>query len=216
MVWLFLVVGACMMEKEDRARTNINLPPNASCKLQAEIDYLNRELRAFVAVALQHGLRDYCETRHPNLTAELDKTDTHSQLRTEQKYDRVLARIRDVPRLSGSPGATAERTYYRNEQDNVAYIEHVLKNRRFILGGIWVAPQYRGKGCAHKILRSLVEAADDADLSIELYHEPFGEEGLQMDALEAFYNRHGFTRHGSAPGGLVRLPRSPLDLYIKM
>ena len=98
--------------------------------------------------------------------------------------------------------------------DNVAYIEHALKNKRFVLGGIWVAPQYRGKGVAHKILRVLVETADEADLSIELYHEPFGEEGLGVNALEAFYNRHGFTRHDTAPGGMVRFPRSPLDLYI--
>jgi len=95
----------------------------------------------------------------------------------------------------------------------VAYIEHALKNKRFVLGGIWVAPQYRGKGVAHKILRVLVEAVDETDLSIELYHEPFGEEGLGVNMLEAFYNRHGFTRHDAAPGGMVRFPRSPLDLY---
>ena len=166
-----------------------------------------------MAVALRHGLRDYCDTRHPELTAELDQIDAHSQRRAKQKYDRVLAKIIDVPGLCGSTGDTAERTYYRNAQDNVAYIEHALKNKRFILGGIWVAPQYRGNGCAHNILRVLVEAADDADLGIELYHEPFGEEGLRTEELEAFYNRHGFAWHDTAPGGLVRLPRSPLDLY---
>lgn len=181
--------------------------------LKAEVNRLNRELRAFVAVALQHGLRDYCATRHPELTAELEKYYAHSQLRARQKYDRVLIRIRDVPGLQGAAGDTAVRTYYRNEQDNVAYIEHALKNKRFVLGGIWVAPQYRGKGMAHKILRALVEAVDETDLSIELYHEPFGEEGLAMSELEAFYNRHGFTRLDTAPGGMVRFPQSPLDLY---
>jgi GNAT superfamily N-acetyltransferase len=108
---------------------------------------------------------------------------------------------------SGSPAVPES-----NAQDNVAYIEHALKNNRFVLGGIWVAPQYRGNGCAHNILRVSVVAADEADISIELYHEPFGEEGMKMDELEAFYNRHGFSWHDSAPGGLVRLPRSPLDL----
>ena len=179
-----------------------------------EVCRLNRELRAFVAVALQHGLRDYCAARHPELTAELEKYYAHSQLRARQKYGHVLTIIGNVPGLQGTAGDTAERTYYRNEMDNVAYIEHALKNKRFVLGGIWVAPQYRGKGVAHKILRVLVETADEADLSIELYHEPFGEEGLGVNALEAFYNRHGFTRHDTAPGGMVRFPRSPLDLYI--
>ena len=181
--------------------------------LKTEVSRLKRELRAFVAVALQHGLRDYCATRHPELTADLEKYYAHSQLRARQKYDRVLTRIRDVSGLQGATGDTAERTYYRNELDNVAYIEHALKNKRFVLGGIWVSPQYRGKGMAHKILRVLVEAVDDADLSIELYHEPFGEEGLGVNALKAFYNRHGFTRHDTVPGGMVRFPRSPLDLY---
>ena len=204
-----------MAQKEIEPRAHSNPPSDGRGKLQSEIDYLNRELRAFVALALRHGLRDYCETRHPKLTAELDRTDAHSQFRAQQKYDKVLARIRDVPGLCGSPGDTGERTYYRDDQDNVAYIEHALNNRRFILGGIWVAPQYRSQGCAHKILRALIQAADDADLGIELYYEPFGEEGLQMDDLEAFYNRHGFARHETAPGGLVRLPRSPLDLYIR-
>jgi GNAT superfamily N-acetyltransferase len=188
-------------------------PPDVVEALQGEINKLNRELRAFVAVALQHGLRDYCKARHPELTAELEKFYAHSQLRAKQKYDRVLAQISNVPDLQGATGDTAERTYYRNAQDNVAYIEHALKNKRFVLGGIWVVPHYRGKGLAHKILRVLVKAADEAGLSIELYHAPFGEEGLRVNELEAFYNRHGFTMHHTAPGGMVRLPRSPLDLY---
>lgn len=204
------------MMGEDNSRDRIPKPlPGAGAELQSEIERLSRELRAFVAVALQHGLRDYCETRHPKLTAEIDKTAAYSLVEAEKKYDKVLVRIRDVPGLCGSTGDTAERTYYQNDKDNVAYIEHALKNKRFVLGGIWVAPRYRGKGCAHKILRALVDAADDVDLGIELYHEPFGEEGLQIDELEAFYNRHGFAWHDSAPGGLVRLPRSPLDLYLR-
>ena len=202
-----------MREKENEERSNVDPNPDIRSNLQREIDHLNRELRAFVAVALRHGLRDYCETRHPELTAELDQTDAHSQRHARKKYDRVLAKITNAPGLCGCPGDTAERTYYRNAQDNVAYIEHASKKNRFILGGIWVAPDYRGKGCAHKILRVLVEATDEVDFGIELYHEPFGEEGLRTEELEAFYNRHGFAWHDSAPGGLVRLPQSPLDLY---
>lgn len=178
-----------------------------------EIHRLNRELRAFVAVALQHGLRDYCEARHPELTAEIEKYYANSERRAKHKYDQVLTRIGNVPELQGTTGETRERTYYRSTQDNVAYIEHALKNKRFVLGGIWVAPPYRGKGVAHNILRVLVESADEADLSIELYHEPFGAGGLVVNELEAFYNRHGFTRHQIAPDGMVRFPRSPLDLY---
>jgi len=184
-------------------------------RLRAEIDRLNRELRAFVAVALQHGLRDYCVTRHPTITAELEQSHINSQLKAEQKYDKVLSEISRAPGLQGATGDTARRTYYRNAKDNVAYVEHAPKNKRFLLGGIWVAPRYRGSGYAHGILRVLVRAADEVDLSIELYHEPFGEEGLSAQELEAFYNRHGFTRHVTAPNGLVRFPHSPLDLYRK-
>jgi len=209
----FVIGYESMTGKRNKNGLATDPSPEVVGILQNEIDKLSRELRAFVAVALQHGLRDYCEVRHPALTAELEKFYAHSQLRAKQKYDTVLATINEVPGLQGSSGGTAERTYYRNAQDNVAYIEHALTNKRFVLGGIWVAPQYRGRGLAHKILRVLLEAADDADLSIELYHVPFGEEGLCMNELEAFYNRHGFTMHHTAPGGMVRLPRSPLDLY---
>ena len=45
-----------MGENENDERPNID--PNPAT-LQREIDRLNRELRAFVAVALRHGLRDY-------------------------------------------------------------------------------------------------------------------------------------------------------------
>ena len=181
--------------------------------LLAENERLNHELRAFVSVALQHGLQDYCETRHPVLTAEIRSSQDKSQVGARRKYADVLARISKVSGLQGETGHTGDRTYYRDAQDNVAYIEHAFRNRRFFLGGIWVAPHHRGKGIAHSILRALVEAADAADLSVELVHEPFGNEGLGMDDLEAFYNRHGFTQHQTSDDGMVRFPRSPLDLY---
>lgn len=193
------------------------LAPDASADaaefLRAEIERLNHDLRAFVAVALQHGLQDYCETRHPELTEEIETAQKRSQRRADKKYAEVLAGINRVPDLQCDTGHTGERTYYRNSQDNVAYIEHAFRNKQFVLGGIWVAPQYRGKGIAHSILRVLVEAADDADLSVELYHEPFGNEGLRIEELEAFYNRHGFTKHRTTLDGMIRFPRSPLDLY---
>ena len=181
--------------------------------LEAENERMRRELRAFVAVALQHGLEDYCETRHPELTSEIISWQDQSQVGARQKYSDVLAQISKVPGLQGETGHTRERTYYRNALENIAYIEHAFRNRRFFLGGIWVAPHRRGQGIAHNILRNLVEAADEADLSVELRHEPFGNQGLQSADLEAFYNRHGFTRHRGSTEGMVRLPRSPLDLY---
>ena len=190
--------------------------PNASEAAgthQTENERLKRELRAFVAVALQHGLEDYCETRHPELTSEIRLSQDQSQIGALEKYSDILRRISNVPGLKGETGHTRERTYYRNAQDNVAYIEHAFRNRRFFLGGIWVAPNHRGQGVAHKILRKLVDTADNADLSVELVHEPFGNEGLQINDLEAFYNRHGFTRHQTSDYGMVRIPRSPLDLY---
>lgn len=116
-----------MNKDENEGRSDIEPTPDARGKLQSVIDHLNRELRAFVTVALRHGLRDYCETRHPEMTVELDQSDAQSQRHARKKYDRVLAKIIDVPGLCGCTGDTAERTYYRNAQDNVAYIEHALK-----------------------------------------------------------------------------------------
>ncbi|ANT63338.1 GNAT family acetyltransferase (plasmid) [Salipiger sp. CCB-MM3] len=185
--------------------------PRRKSAEQAEISRLENELRAFVAIALQHGLRDYCEIRHPELTHELDAGLQRARQQAESKYERVMARLAKVPGLIACVGDTGERTYYRNSHENVAYIEHSLWNKRFILSGIWVAPTYRGQGIAHRILRQLVDAADDAELGIELHHEPFGEEGLDKPALEAFYNRHGFQHHELTPGAMFRIPRTPLD-----
>lgn len=204
-----------MIKDQSRARPNEGASRDTSDALRVEIARLNGELRAFIAVALQHGLRDYCEARHPELTAELESAMSRSRRDAQHKYDQVLAGVCEVPNLTATTGDSAIRTYYRNAQDNVAYIEHALEKQRFVLGGIWVAPQYRGQGLAHDILRALVVAADDADLGIELYHDPFGEEGLRKDELEAFYNRHGFQRHDAAPSGMVRFPGTPLDLYAR-
>ena len=204
-----------MNEDHGRTRQGGGTTSESADDLRVEIARLNGELRAFVAVALQHGLRDYCEGRHPALTAELEAAMSRSRRDAKDKYDRVLIGVCKVPGLTATTGDSAARTYYRNEQDNVAYIEHALNNQRFVLGGIWVAPQYRGQGLAHDILRALVEAADEAELGIELYHDPFGEEGLSKDALEAFYNRHGFQRHDAAPDGMVRFPATALDLYAR-
>jgi hypothetical protein len=100
-----------------------------------EIHRLNRELRPFVAVALRHGLRAYCEARHPELTAGIEKYYANSQRRAKRKYDQVLTRIGSVPELQGTTGETGERTCYRNTQDNVAYIEHALKTKGSSLVG---------------------------------------------------------------------------------
>ncbi|WP_353475701.1 GNAT family N-acetyltransferase (plasmid) [Salipiger sp. H15] len=189
--------------------------PRRRTEEQAEITRLENELRAFVAIALQHGLRDYCEIRHPELTRELEEGLERARHRAEVKYTYVMERLSRVPGLMASTGETGERTYYRNADENVAYIEHSLWNKRFILSGIWVAPAYRGQGFAHRILRQLVEAADEAELGIELHHEPFGEEGLDKPALEAFYSRHGFQHHELTPGAMFRIPRSPLDHHVR-
>ena len=129
---------------------------------------------------------------------------------TNPVYARVLEQVSQVPGLNGETGHTGDRNYYRNAQENIAYIEQHFMDSRFFLGGIWVAPHQRGKGIAYAIPRALLEAAVAADLSIELGHEPFGNEGLKLDELEDFYNRRGFTQHRSSREGMVR---SPLDLY---
>lgn len=192
------------------------LPSRRFTEMQRQIDQLESDLRALVAMAMQHGLRDYCEQRHREIVRDIDTGMERSEERAEAKYARVLAEICKVSGLRAAQGETGERTYYRNAVADVAYLEHSLENKRFILNGIWVAPDYRGQGIAHRILRRLVETADDVNCGMALYHEPFGEQGLQKDELEAFYNRHGFQRHETTPGGLYRFPRTPLDSYAQL
>ncbi len=115
--------------------------PRRQSEEQAEITRLENELRAFVAIALQHGMRDYCEIRHPDLTRELEEGLERARHRAEVKYAYVMERLARVPGLMASTGETGERTYYRNSQENVAYIEHSLWSKRFILSGIGVAPK---------------------------------------------------------------------------
>ncbi|EPX85990.1 hypothetical protein Salmuc_00806 [Salipiger mucosus DSM 16094] len=193
----------------------LGMPSSREAALRYEIDGLKSDLRAFVAVALQHGLRDFCEQRYPDIVRELEAGVERSEERVERKYAKILAALESVPGLRATRGETGERTYYRNAVDDVAYLEHGLEDRRLVLNGIWVAPSYRGRGIAHRILRRLVEAADEADCGIVLYHEPFGDQGLERDDLEDFYNRHGFQRHEATPDGLFRFPKTPLDLYAR-
>ena len=163
-----------MADNSNRKSQGHEAPLAGHDDLHLEVERLNGELRAFVAVALKHSMRAYCETRHPELMKELETGIAQSLQQSRVKYQQVLAGIQIVQDLRGSCGETGERTYYRNDNDNVAYVEHKLGNKRFVLSGIWVAPQYRGKGIAHDLLRKLVETADAANLGIELYHEPFG------------------------------------------
>lgn len=193
--------------------TGFGVSLRREAELLDEIDRLKTDLRGFVSVALQHGLQDYCEQRHPDIVRDLEAGVTRAEMQVEIKYAKILAMIEKVPGLRATRGETGDRTYYRNAVDDVAYIEHALQDRRFILSGIWVAPAYRGRGTAHRILRSLVHAADEVDCGVALHHEPFGDEGLGKVELEAFYNRHGFQQHASTSDGLFRLPKSPLDLY---
>lgn len=186
---------------------------NCDAEVLRRIDNLESDLRGLVAVAMQHGLRDYCEQRHPDIVRDIEAGVERSEERVELKYTKLLAAICKVPGLQAAQGETGERTYYRSKFDQVAYLEHALRHKRFVLSGIWVAPEYRGQGIAHRILRTLVEAADEVDCGIALYHDPFDEQGLKKTELEAFYNRHGFQRHRSTPGGLFRTPHTPLDLY---
>lgn len=186
---------------------------NWDAELQRRIDNLESDLRGLVAVAMQHGLRDYCEQRHPDIVHDIEAGVERSEERVELKYAKLLTAICKVPGLKASQGDTGERTYYRSKSEQVAYLEHALRQKRFVLSGIWVAPEYRGQGIAHRILRTLVEAADKVDCGIALYHDPFNEQGLKKSELEAFYNRHGFQRHSSTPDGLFRSPQTPLDLY---
>lgn len=199
-------------------RTNargFDMPSGREAELLAEIDALKSDLRGIVSVALQHGLRDYCEQRHPDIVRGIEADVTRAEERADIKYARILTMIEQVPGLRATRGETGERTYYRNAVDDVAYLEHSLQDRRFVLSGIWVAPDYRGSGIAHRILRCLLDAADEVNCGVALYHEPFGEEGLEKDDLEAFYNRHGFQQQASTSGGMFRSPKSPLDLYAR-
>lgn len=55
-----------------------------------------------------------------------------------------------------------------------------------------IASTSRGKRHASAVLKQICALADHHGVVLDLAPEPFGEDGLDRDELEAWYRRHGF------------------------
>jgi GNAT superfamily N-acetyltransferase len=90
------------------------------------------------------------------------------------------------------------------------------------LKSMYVAPEHRGKGLAHVLLKSAI--ADAPGREIRLRARPFRDESTSVEALQALYGSHGFqklddenrmvrypdaaTKHASAPRGAESIEAS--------
>ena len=78
--------------------------------------------------------------------------------------------------------------YYNDETGDVECEEYVLIDK------IFVSPADRGKGIAGRMLGSALEEIKELHpgLPVRIAALPFGEGGLEMEALVGFYKNHGF------------------------
>ena len=77
------------------------------------------------------------------------------------------------------------------------------RRRHYVITRINVMEQYRGQGYGTRILDLILNDADAEGVS--LFLEPVPSDGLDMDELTAWYERHGF---GWGAWHMLRRPRS--------
>lgn len=101
--------------------------------------------------------------------------------------------------------------YHDLEHRASAYTMHIgelMGRDTYLLTGIEVGREHRGKGIASKLLKQVLADADEAGAQVALVVEPDGSiDSLDYASLEAFYQRHGFREyeHGR---GLIRPPKA--------
>ncbi|MEL6641804.1 MAG: GNAT family N-acetyltransferase [Pseudomonadota bacterium] len=80
----------------------------------------------------------------------------------------------------------------------VSFLERDTENERFLMDGIFVAPEARGKGVGSALLNGIMEEARKR-----------GFESVRLDVIDtnprarALYERHGFKAHNTSEMGLL-------------
>lgn len=102
-------------------------------------------------------------------------------------------------------------SYYDPEHRASAHTMHIgglMEHDTYLLTGIEVGREHRGKGIASKLLRQILSDADEHGVQVALVVEPDGSiDSLDYDSLEAFYRRHGFREYEYGRG-LIRPPKA--------
>lgn len=102
-------------------------------------------------------------------------------------------------------------SYHDMEHRASAYTMHIgelMEHDTYLLTGIEVGREHRGKGVASRLLEQVLTDADEAGVQMALVVEPDGSiDSLDHDALEAFYRRHGFREYEYGRG-LLRPPKA--------
>lgn len=100
------------------------------------------------------------------------------------------------------PGGTVVDVHHKEK--NVAWLSYQPKGDHTHIESMYVAPDHRGKGLAHSLLKETI-AANPGELRLRA--RPFKDESTSTDALKKLYQRHGFvssdnegrmTRHKTA------------------
>lgn len=109
-----------------------------------------------------------------------------------------------------NPLCDSGRMLFHPNDDAMVEISPIMwRDRTVSLDTIHVLPERRGLGHGSRALRRVLDVADFRGLRIEGTAVPFGEsEGLTVDELEQWYERHGFTVRRS-DGRFHRDPATP-------
>jgi hypothetical protein len=66
----------------------------------------------------------------------------------------------------------------------------------------------RGKGHASDLLADVLRDADAARVTLLVVVEPFADEPMGLEALSAWYARHGFVSIQASPRVMARMPQA--------
>ena len=96
------------------------------------------------------------------------------------------------------------------EMDNTAIGSYLVEQREdhLYFGRFHLMPEYQGKGLGSRLLTSVLEMADDAQLPVKLVH-------LQLNRAGGLYQRFGFTVE-SEDEHFVYMVRQPMPASQKV
>jgi GNAT superfamily N-acetyltransferase len=80
------------------------------------------------------------------------------------------------------------------------------------LRNLYVPPESRKQGLAHKLLQQLGKEADQAQIALMIECRPYEENSIDYESLEAMYRKNGFVVLQQEPKLMVRIPVPPFIL----
>ena len=80
-----------------------------------------------------------------------------------------------------------------------------ISDNLYEINRIKVPHEYRGRGIARKLMKSLMDDADRHGMTLQLWINCYNDGGLSHDQLAAWYERLGFVNDGN--GTYTRKPK---------